>query len=593
MTEELPPDRALECPKSGQLLGLLVSCLRLDDPAVGGRTAAPHLDRNRRPAKEYFAGAWLGDERRYEVCNWIAAALLQSGLLGDLLLPNEHGARSVAPDGILGPTIYGWLQRWDCAFHRTAVRWPRADRVLGGFVMSRQVVIDAALRAVAARYLAADAIPINPDPPWCHRAGAARITRRILEQHFPARSLEYCAGAFEVDRRTIERWRDEREALVPSEDSLCRIAAAIADAGGMSLPAALVCLRRQYGMFSLLREIARGIGWKWALELAKQFLQFQAWTIADFGTESVTAEFLRNQGLSLMNGVAFPLNAVVLDEWLKRDLGPLWHDDVIAARDGAVESRLNGCFRVIGNWHDGRPLCLPGMDDLTPSQMRDFCERAFLWAMNDNSLDPSQAAELTAAGHTVVRIPARDDAVRVANRVQQAMTAVQRGDYEGSLAHWARVVALEPTNAKYRFFYGAALWQAIPSKDFERAVQELEEACRLDPQWDRPFVEIAIVWLNRGLPDQALHHLQSDASGFRSRSDHFNWIEGVALRLLRRHEEALAAFERAIELNPDHAESWDFAADCAFHVNDRIKGRRYAKRAFDLGRRTSHQKWDV
>ena len=211
-----------------------------------------------------------------------------------------------------------------------------------------------------------------------------------------------------------------------------------------------------------------------------------------------------------------------------------------------------------------------------------------LHLMNDNSATPERIAAAQAAGNVVYRVPAQNDQIRIANQTLQAEDCVTRRDFKGAVPHRARVVALDPTNALYRFSFGATLRQA---GEWDRALEELRESCRLDPAWDRPFVEIAIVWLNRGMQDQALFHLQSRGDDFRARSDHFNSLEGIALRLLGRLDEALVAFERAVELNPKHGLAFDLAADCAFRLLDKEKGRRYAKRAYDLGSFDSFRKY--
>lgn len=46
-----------------------------------------------------------------------------------------------------------------------------------------------------------------------------------------------------------------------------------------------------------------------------------------------------------------------------------------------------------------------------------------------------------------------------------------------------------------------------------------------------------------------------------------------------------------MDLNPTHALTFDLAADCAFCLLDKVKGRRYAKRAYDLGRFESYRRY--
>lgn len=238
---------------------------------------------------------------------------------------------------------------------------------------------------------------------------------------------------------------------------------------------------------------------------------------------------------------------------------------------------------------------------MTAAERRALLELAALHLMNDNTATDAVLAELRARGRSMVVVRAPNDEVRVMNRLAQAAAAIDKGDYEGSLKHWARVVFLQPNVAKHRFFFGAALWQAVPSRRFDDAIEQLQEACRLDPSWDQPFVELAIIDLNRGRFESALYHLDKDPQGFATTSGRYNFVRGRALHSLRRFEEGLAAFDRAIELRcSDLADAHAWAADCAFEVARTVKdrahrviGARHAKAAYDLGRAWICQKWHV
>lgn len=575
------------CPKSGQLLGAAVAAFHLDDPAVGGGDAARHLDRSIRHVKDYFAGEWVGEDRRQEVCHWVAVAIVASGLLAGLRFVRADGRSETPVAPILGATIHAWLRWWDAEFHVAADRWPGADRALSAVVLGRPAVIDFALRWTSVLVLSGRSAP-GEVPRWCEQSGGAKILRAAIDQHAPARTLDEYASAFEVDRRTLDRWLSQGDPLVPSEDSLAKIAAWLAGMSGASAAEVRIRLRGEYGMFNLFRELAGVTGWHWAAELGGGLVRLVRFAVEDFGAEEPTRHYLENHGLSVMNGSWFPFNAVVMDEWLRRDLPPFWVDDVRAVRDGRVAERLTQCLRVVGPWGVDGPPTLPADAGRTPEERRSVLEAVAIMAMRDSRVTPENVAHATELGQVFYRIPAKDDATRIANRTMQAEACMAAGDFKGAVPHLARIAELAPADAKARFFYGAALWQA---GQHDRAVEELREAVRLKPDWDRPFVEIAIVWLNRGMPDQALFTLQSEGSRFRDGSDHFNATEGIALRLLSRLDEALVAFERATRLNPQHALAFDLAADCAFRLIDRVKGRRYAKLALDLGRDESWRRY--
>ncbi len=580
MDRNATPSPRSWCPKSGQLLGAVVAAFHLDDPAVGGRDAARHLDRSLRHIKDYFAGEWVGEERRQEVCRWVAEALVNSGLLAGLRFARaEDGAETpVAP--ILAATIHAWLRWWDAEFHVAADRWPGADRAMSAVALARPVVVDLALRWTGVLVLSSRSAP-KEAPRWCEQGGGAKILRAVIDEHYPNRTLDEYVQAFEVDRRTVDRWLSQSDPLIPSEDSIARVATVLSQGSGATANDIRVRLRGEYGMFVLLRDLAGITGWHWATELGVGLVRLVRLTIEDFGDEEPTRHYLENLSLSVMNGSWLPLNADVLDEWLRRDLAAFWVDDVRATRDRRIAERLTQCLRVVGPWGVDGPPQLPGDFGRTPKERREVLESIAILAMRDNRATPERLARAAEQGQVFGRIPAKDDSTRIANRTMQAEACIAVGDFKGAVSHLARLVELSPADPKARFFYGATLWQA---GQWDRAAEELRESVRLKPDWDRPFVEIAIVWLNRGMADQALFHLQSEGARFREGSDHFNHVEGIALRLLGRLDEALVAFEHATTLNSQHALAFDLAADCAFRLFDKVKGRRYAKLALDLGR---------
>jgi Flp pilus assembly protein TadD len=412
--------------------------------------------------------------------------------------------------------------------------------------------------------------------------------RALLDEHLPGMSLDDRAVEIGVDSRTVERWLQKLEPVIPSEENFASIATALARKGRATKPELLVHLRRSYGAFALFRDVAAHAGWRLSARLGEGLVALTRGAVADFGEGELTGEFRANHLLSLRLGILFPSNAVVLDELLTPDLDPFWHDVVLALRDRRLKEHLSRCLRILGSLGSGPPPELPVLAGRSAEDKRAVYEAFVLHLMTDNSATPERIAAAQAAGNVVYRVPAQNDQTRIANRIQQAEDCVARRDFKGALPHRARVVALDPANARYRFSFGATLWQA---GEWDRALEELRESCRLDPGWDRPFVEIAIVWLNRGMPDQALFHLQSRGDQFRSRSDHFNAHEGFALKLLMKVDEALVAFERAISLNPNHGLALDWAAECAFLLGDKQKGRSYAKRAYDLGSFDSHRRY--
>ena len=59
-----------------------------------------------------------------------------------------------------------------------------------------------------------------------------------------------------------------------------------------------------------------------------------------------------------------------------------------------------------------------------------------------------------------------------------------------------------------------------------------------------------------------------------------------------RLEEALAEYLAVVEVRPDFATAWGYAAHCAFSLGNRTEGLRYAKRARALGDPETYHAWD-
>jgi len=60
---------------------------------------------------------------------------------------------------------------------------------------------------------------------------------------------------------------------------------------------------------------------------------------------------------------------------------------------------------------------------------------------------------------------------------------------------------------------------------------------------------------------------------------------------MERYPEALEHLESVIEVRPDFAPIYRYAARCAFELGDKTKGRRYAKAGRQFGEATEYMAW--
>ncbi|HVX84703.1 MAG TPA: tetratricopeptide repeat protein [Phycisphaerae bacterium] len=600
------------CPTAGQLLGHAVQAFRLDETSVGGSASAFLSDKT---ADRFFKGKWVPDNTRNEICNWVAAAAIYSGLIS---INVSEKALPGSPTGeqLLGLALQQILQTWDSTFHFAVSRWPHPHPQLMGFALGRQIVIDLVWRVTALAALAESGMDFDNAASWLQPDGGRTILEIWLKRYGPERSLDSWADVFEIDERTLDRWLSRDSPQIPSDNSLGMIAKAFAANAGEQETKILRQLRLAYGLHALWRTLASGIGVQFATDLGDFLIRRVHANIALFSSAQGQSDHFLRQARNLVNGLSIE-TASATGEWLRHEDNSLWRDDVLAASRGLVSERLTGCLRIAGDWPATaqlqREACGKFLEMESPAKQNELMMRIALWCMNDNLLNPELVQRIQTGEMKVLKFTG-DDEFKARNRAIQAEALINQGDHAGALPHWARAVELQPHNELYRFFLGTCLWQA---GRWEDAVDQLLESSRLKPEWDKPFVEVAIVYLNRaragharpiseqaspsGLvvcretpwEELALHHLQQGRARFECNSAWFNHKLGLALSMLRNFPKALEALNAATELDPKMGEAWDLAAECAFQSGDKVKGRRYAKEALHRGCRTSHDRWQV
>lgn len=608
------------CPTSGQMLGALVSAFRLHIPSVGGPSAEFLGSGNAgKRSRDYFEGKWVPEVTRDEICAWVVQAIVHSKILPEFLLPTALSGERPETEKSLRIALFTWLQIWDGAYMASAARWPRADLALAGFVMGRQVVIDLALRWGAVCQLcgitAAEAIVLEDG-----RQGKAKgIIESAFKRAGRQMTREELTKAMRAKRpgkindRTVDRWFDSL--VVPDDVNLVAIANALS-ATPDAADRLLRFLRLQYGGLLLAMKLRNAIGDHLCDLLLDGLTKFVRCSIrfnqAAQASLRRDAEQLKVFETTifrlLMMGSGDPVAAGWINAWLSEERSPIWHDDFQYAGDGAVVKRITACMKVIGDLDGSEAALLQRGVVLSsdPAERRQVLECSAIMAMNDTCV-PDEMKEWIAANPDRVRKIVGDDEWKAAMHAEHATAAMNEGDREGALLHWARAVALEASprpKSNYMFFYGCCLWQAR-SRRYDDAIDALRESFQLwpeeDPQRDRPFVEIAIICQNRGWFENALQHLDTDPADFANTSGHFNFVKGRTLHSLHKFDEALLCFEKAIELNADSTpDAHAFAADCAFELarstGDRQlskTGRGHAKQALHLGRSWAHDKWAV
>lgn len=66
---------------------------------------------------------------------------------------------------------------------------------------------------------------------------------------------------------------------------------------------------------------------------------------------------------------------------------------------------------------------------------------------------------------------------------------------------------------------------------------------------------------------------------------------GYVLMQTKRYEQALNDFEFVIRIKPNYAPTLDYAAHCAFMIEDQVRGIKYAKEARKYGEPHTYHDW--
>ena len=126
----------------------------------------------------------------------------------------------------------------------------------------------------------------------------------------------------------------------------------------------------------------------------------------------------------------------------------------------------------------------------------------------------------------------------------------------------------------------------------DEGIMECWVAAGLEPKWDAPAVEPAIILENIGDWDGALRELDTAEGKLPAVTPHLRYVRGYALMNVGRFEDALVEHLAVVEVRPDFAKAWGYAAHCAFTLGKRKEGLRYAKTARSLGDGWVYDAWD-
>lgn len=565
-----------------------MKAFRIHDADIGGPASELLNATTDKTAQRLFSGTRIDHDTSDALFRQVGRALFHSRLLGEFEGTVEAEDGPVGWGAVFERAVSHIGRVWDHELYRAAAMFPRADKRLATLIFARHVIIEMALRH-ACLVLMGKCKPPDADCPWwVTDRGLGKLLNDLKDASAPSLSGSGIASFLDVDDSTVDRWLAGKE--IPNlihTDGLARLLASrIPDVDDEHL---LRLLRAGVGIASLVNRLRDIVGSDAVKRLGAMHVRFVRWTIElaadDAGTDPVAQSLFA--GIMVL-GTAHPSNGPVLLEWADRVREIPWADDILKSHPVDRATRIKESLRVVGEAEQRHADLQEVMPD-QPPEIREMISEVAAWdALATPMLTPEQIAKIRSGEHKVYRIPARNPAHAAENRMIQAIQAERNRDFETAFKHACRAVHLQPDRADYCYFYGCFLWQA---KRFSEGIDQLRKACEMKPDWDRPFVEIAIANINWGRMDMALFHLEHGPASMRDSSDFYQFTLAKIYRTQKVFNKALEHSERAIALNPDHGEAFDLAADCAFILGDRRKGACYAKEAKHRGVFATFVRW--
>ncbi len=558
-------------PLSGAVLDVLVDVLDL-------RRWDPRGTLGARNARRYFAGERVSPDAEAAVHQAVAKALVASDLvpasltLADLLPVTPPGLPDVPPTAIVEVTLARYAETWDAlagALRRSTAPVAFPGHAAGACL--RLVAVDVAVRIAALLWLTR-----NPDEQpvldfWTTPGGMGTWLRAKVDA--TGKTRDALAASVNVAPTTLDGWLDND--VRPSFENIDDLARALTN-GADEHTDLRRRLRLAFAARDLFRRIEAVVGRPQALGICQR-VAFYANEMVGFPRSS-SKPVEENDVKMRIALTAGTLGAEMMGaQWICSMVNHLWRNE----HNPVWRTTLRA---VTGSWFEHlqaitAKLGPPDYDGLAaifgrPPSPQDLDVMAFTMqaSKEEEARHPAFAAAMDG-------MAAMDGPLGALELKLRACEASNRGDLLGAIELLRAAVLKDPTNAEIHFRLGCDLWQV---GDVPAGLDELEIAVQLDPAWDRPRVEIAIVLMNEGRDEAARAKLV--AANVACPGTPWVLLQlGYVHERLGQTKEAVAFYEELLAIDEDDAEALDRVAHLHFVHGDRRSGADRAKRAAHLG----------
>ena len=520
-----------QLPTSGQILGALVAKLGVKHSTLQSRTA-----------RRFFAGDTdhlVKDTTRMEIIEAIAEVLNEYGLI-----PSVDDDR---PGSALAATLDWHAEHWDLlrshlGQRMMAVLPSHLPMVWESYL--RLAVIDLAIRLAAHLHLAGSSPAALTLLGFTDRRGRGNYLNQKREES--GLSLDEFSERVGVSVNAVDGWM--YSGARPLNDNLVSIADVLADSAGADSAGLERELRALYWISDVAELLVEHIGEEAVVEAMSRLRRYAGLAF------DVIADRVRVEGRAEM------LRALADRGVSARDAGPL----LAALRAQESDAEWREDLRCRGGMSWIRRV-LSGNLQVHMDEVDDAIARTDGGLLKQWDVSNPEAYAHYRRSHEL--------------QVQ--------GDMAGAMAEVELAARLDPLDPVNHFTIGSARTHfGFINGDavmFQEGVDALWLAATLDPHWILPWTEIGMTLLMRGEPEAALLHLRNLSAECEEPDANYHRSVGAVLSNLNRLPEALAAYEAALELDPEARSTLLAASELAALVGDRVKQRRYNQLAHHFG----------
>ena len=522
-------------PTSGQIIGTLVAGLDVKHPVLQSRTARRYF--SARPDR------LVKDSTREEIIEAIGEVLTDSGFISSPLTGDDSYDLAVA----LASMLKWHADNWDLLrsfLHRRTmhVSPSHLPKVWEAYI--RLSVIDLALRVAAHLHLSGSSPTALELLGWANRMARGDFLNQKRRQS--GLSLEKLAEEVSVNDKTVDAWM--YQGARPSHENLAQIATVLAgnikDSKASGIALQLLVL---YWISDVAELLAKYIGAEAVGEAIGRLRQYAEATYhvidEQFPAEDRAAKLAVLADLGVGARLASPLLTALVEqepdeEWREdlRSIGMKWVRRVLSANLSVHLAEVDDLIqrtegRLLKDWDVGNPEAYAHYRRSQELQMQGKLHEALAEVEIAARLDPLDPANHFTRG-----------SVKTGIGIGRGDTALVREGLD-------------------------ALWLAVA----------------LDPKWIVPWTEIGSTLLYTDRPEEAVAHLRSVKPDCGPLDAHYYSTLGSAYWKLDRLPEALAAFEEAVELDPEETSALVAASEIALWAGNREKHRRYYRMAHHYG----------